>query len=597
MEKVRILGIAPYSGLQIKMSEIASRRDDIELNVYVGDLAQGAEIVRRTQDFQYDIIISRGGTAELIRQETNKPIVEISLSVYDILRALKLSENYSGRHMIVGFPSITNVAHLLCDLLHYDIEITTIHSTEESENVIKSLKEKGYRMIICDMVTHTLAQQNGLNAILITSGEESIESAFDQAVRIYQSCASTHTQNRLLTLLLNENQVSSTIYDDSGNLIFTSLEHEDYEALLQYYRRELPYIIKNGSRNVIKRANNKFFSISCKKVLFEEKTYVAYYLLAEIPPALADNHGIKYLNKTEAQELLLNSMTVISTPNYDLQYMLEQYGKTASPILILGENGTEKDKMANTIYLQSELQNNPVICIDCAMLNDKHWSYLTSNSSSNSPLFSNSNTIYFRNIDCLADRLHNQLFSIIEGTSLCKRNKVMFSFTIQNENYKSSPVYQYLTNSLYCLTLRVPSLREQADEIPNLASLYLNSLNVKLAKQIIGFEPDGLRMLQEFHWPDNHAQFERILTTLVTTTATPYISTSTLKVLLADEIPHKPAYMASGTESSFALDLNQPLDQITKQIIEEVIQEENGNQSKAAKRLGISRTTLWRMLK
>ena len=116
-DKIRILGIAPYEAMRSAMLRLARGHEELELNVYVGDLQQGAEIVRQHLDAYYDAIISRGGTAELIEQITDIPVVEIALSVYDILRAMKMAENYGKPYAIVGFPSITESAHFLCDLL------------------------------------------------------------------------------------------------------------------------------------------------------------------------------------------------------------------------------------------------------------------------------------------------------------------------------------------------------------------------------------------------------------------------------------------------------------------------------------------------
>ena len=64
--KIRILGIAPYEGMKSIMLKLAKDRDDIDLSVFVGDLHKGAEIARKNFHEDFDIIISRGGTAELI---------------------------------------------------------------------------------------------------------------------------------------------------------------------------------------------------------------------------------------------------------------------------------------------------------------------------------------------------------------------------------------------------------------------------------------------------------------------------------------------------------------------------------------------------
>ena len=126
-ETLHILGIAPYDSMRDVMQRTAEGFPDLQLDVYIGDLEQGVNIVKNVATQGYDAIISRGGTATMIRQVTDLPVIEIQLSVYDVLRTIKLAENYSSLYAIVGFPTITESAHTLCDLLRYDVDILTIH--------------------------------------------------------------------------------------------------------------------------------------------------------------------------------------------------------------------------------------------------------------------------------------------------------------------------------------------------------------------------------------------------------------------------------------------------------------------------------------
>ena len=80
-ERVRILGIVPYEGMKYALQKQAEPYETIDLTVYVGDLHQGAAIVQKSLPEDYDVIISRGGTAELIRTVTQLPVIEIELSI------------------------------------------------------------------------------------------------------------------------------------------------------------------------------------------------------------------------------------------------------------------------------------------------------------------------------------------------------------------------------------------------------------------------------------------------------------------------------------------------------------------------------------
>ena len=94
-----------------------------------------------------------------------------------------------------------------------------------------------------------------------------------------------------------------------------------------------------------------------------------------------------------------------------------------------------------------------------------------------------------------------------------------------------------------------------------------------------------------FPWPRNMAQLQHLLKELAVLTKTPYITAQDTSQMLNQESP----------TSLFAphvdLDLNQTLEDINYQIIQRILEEEHGNKEKTSRRLGISRSTLWRILK
>ena len=214
----RILGIAPYDGMRTAMEQAAQAYPNVELEVYTGDLEEGQAIVQRMAPNSYDCIISRGGTATLIRQVTDLPVVDIHISVYDVLRTMKLAENYTSLYAIVGFPSITEPAHTLCSLLNFDLDILTVRSAEEVRHTLERLKQGGYRMVVCDMVTHTIAREMGFDAFLITSGIESLHSAIDQAVNISTWFGQLRQENLFLRSITQEQGGRVVVMEPDGSL-------------------------------------------------------------------------------------------------------------------------------------------------------------------------------------------------------------------------------------------------------------------------------------------------------------------------------------------------------------------------------------------
>ena len=135
-----------------------------------------------------------------------------------------------------------------------------------------------------------------------------------------------------------------------------------------------------------------------------------------------------------------------------------------------------------------------------------------------------------------------------------------------------------------------------ADRIPALVNLSLSHLNADLPRQIMGAEPEAIRMLQGFQWPHNYTQFRRVIGELAVTAAGQFITAEEVRQTLRKE-RHVAVFHLRAENAAAPLDLNRTLEEINQDIALRVIQETGGNQTAAAKRLGISRTTLWRLVK
>lgn len=593
---IRILGIAPYEGMKTIMQKLAGERTDLEIDVYVGDMDKGAAIVKNSLHSNYDVIISRGGTAELIGQITSIPIIEITLSVYDILRAIKLAENYADRYAIVGFTAITSSAHLLCDLLQYKIDIFTIHGEDEVQGTLRDLKKKGYRMVLCDMIANTIAKRLGLNAILITSGTESISMAFDQAVKVSQNYGAIREKNRFLEEIIQKQSNQTVVLCQDGEVFFSSVSPEQLSEVTELLTDELPAVLEQKVHKFFKNIDGTLYSFSSHRLEYQGRAYGAFYFTTNTVPFATSKYGIQYSNLQEAEDQFFNSFYSVTSSASGMQTTIESINQTNIPVMLSGENGSGKEQVARVIYSQSSVRSNPLITINCSLINDRSWNFITNHY--NSPFNDNNNTIYVKDITALPESRRQQLLSIMVDMNLCKRNRMIFSCICPARQGVPKEAMEFI-NLLSCVTIHLPPLRERAEEIPTLSSLYLNTLNVSMANQIIGFEPEAMDLLQHYDWPANYTQFKRILNELALVTSTPYIQTRHVAALLEKENEQNTlsTHLSSDTSGSCTLDLNRSLDEINQDIIRMVLAEAKGNQSAAAKRLAISRTTLWRYLK
>ena len=171
----------------------------------------------------------------------------------------------------------------------------------------------------------------------------------------------------------------------------------------------------------------------------------------------------------------------------------------------------------------------------------------------------------------------------------------MFSCVCQPGEYVSE-VGALFRDKLNCLSLYLPPLREMSARIPELVRLSISHLNASLPRPILGAEPEATALLQDFRWPHNYAQFRRVMSELTVTASGQIITTEDVRRILGKE-RHVGVFTFREENSPAPLDLNRPLQEIDRDVALRVLEESGGNQTAAAKRLGISRTTLWRLLK
>lgn len=586
--KLHFLAIAPSESIQSLLYDIVSSIDNVSLDAFVGNLYTAVEIVRQSEQKHYDCILSRGETASMIRQITSIPVVEFPLSFYDILHSMKLAENFREPYAIVGFSPLANNARLLCDMMQSDTEIFTLSSLEDAVPVMQQIKKKGYKLIISGMGTESIARQNGINSILITTGRDSLASAIDQAIRLCASLSVVKKQEEFLYQILANTDQEILVFNEQKEPVFSTLKTLKQEHVLPIVTRRLqnPQI---ADSTIIKNIRGKSVTIQERTITIGEENYILFTFLPQPKAYTATKNEIRIFSREEAIDTFLSHYLELPTCGHNSLESMPHIIHSPYPVMLLGEEGTGKEQLAASIYTKGNFQNHPYSIIDFSLATEKTWNYLQNHV--NSPINNEAVTIYFRNLEKLPPSKIDKLRILLSDTGSCRRNKVIFSFT----SIPGNPLPEYIQNLINLFSCHIfssPPLRERTADIRPLSGLYISTANIVMAKQVIGFTPEAMTLLEQYNWPGNLTQFKRIITHLVSITTSSYIQEEHVKKALEDECGEASKYALSNI-----LDLNKPLQEIEKTIVRAVLEENGGNQSKAAASLGICRATLWKMIK
>ena len=586
-KKIKILGIAPYESLKTLMLKAASNHTEVIMDCYIGDMNDGVEIAKRYENEGYDVIISRGAVAQLIKDVVKIPVMAVAFSAYDLLRTIKLAENYPYQYAIVGFPELAQQGRTLSSLLQKEIEVITVYHEEDAEKVIRDLKFRGVRMIICGTLGAYYAEQMGLSSILVTSGEEAVEQAISQAIKLSQGYSyMKERKNVYEQILRNDGSKYFVLIDQEGGICFSTWDRTrgDLEEMLASEYADIP----DEGMTRVETLQTGTVRIKAEILRERENRYVLFRIYEEKMPVGSRQEGLRFSDRKQAERYYCNSFFGASGALGAMEKEIQRLEKTKRPVLIIGEAGSGKDMLARYLYIHSSLCSRPLAIIDCEILSNQTWSYLMTNEGS--PFAGSYQTVYIRNINTLSEHKCRQLQSMMTEREFLQTNQVIIACE-SAAGGKITDILRKMINQGSYQSILMPPLRERIEELQMLSGLYMAKMCTELSKQVLGFEPGAIDLMKSYDWPGNFSQLKRILEELIASTEGFYISRRDVERALNRE-----RTMAMGS-SADGFDLNRTLEEMNADIIRRKVEQCGGNQAAAARALGISRTTLWRCLK
>ncbi len=591
MRKFRILCIPPYEGMRDLLDNIAAARSDVELMVHQGNLNEGLKVVRDKMKGSVDAILSRGCTTELIRENVSILTYDIAPSVYDILRIIRTAQETGEKYAVVGYQSITQSAKMLRNIIQYDFRVCTIHSEEECLENLNVLKNEGFQLIVGDMMAVNFAREMEMHSLLVTSGIESINSAVDATIDILQNYDAMNQRIDLFTEVLNQDDEATVVYNAEGELYYTSAEELPPE-LLEELRKNVANVIARGNLNIIRHRNRVVYTVSGKRIHTKGTEFCTYRIKSDQKSDMYDRYSIRevsgerdltdiypiefYLGNDETASALMEACVRYSVMN--------------QPILFLGERGTGKERFGYYIYSHSKLKDNSMIIVDAGLMDDKGWKYLLE--SDDSPLNNTRITLYFKRMERIPAEWQNKFIIYLKESDIFRTNRLMFAYTLQDGTEPSDELYMYLTENISCLRMFMPSLSERKADIPSLVSLYINVCNINHGTSVMGFTSDAMVLIQNHRWTRNVYQLYQAVQELVLNAEASYIPAESVRKYLDRKGNPDRNQMQQPT-----INLDRTLEEIERDIVHMVFEKEDMNQSRTAKHLGISRSTVWRLMK
>jgi DNA-binding NtrC family response regulator len=295
-----------------------------------------------------------------------------------------------------------------------------------------------------------------------------------------------------------------------------------------------------------------------------------------------------------------------------LYRIIAKAAHSTHPVLILGESGTGKELVARSIHYSGPYRDKPFIPVDCgslvpSLIESELFGYVrgafTGAVRAKDGLMATAEggTVFLDEVGELPVDLQAKLLRAIQekeirpvgGTRSVPINVRILAAT--NRDLEAAVQQGTFRRDLYfrlnVLSLRIPPLRERAQDIPLLIGNVLERINAATQIQhTIG--DDALRLMLAYDWPGNVRELENAVERACTTCSFSTLHVADLPSALRNSQAFpKPDVPGSGEEAIT------PLDQVEKRAILHAIEVLKGDKLQAARRLGIGKTTLYRKLK
>ncbi len=287
--------------------------------------------------------------------------------------------------------------------------------------------------------------------------------------------------------------------------------------------------------------------------------------------------------------------------------MIEGIHDSDINMLLTGETGVGKSLVAKIIHFTGRRKERPFLSINCATLTEDllaselfghERGAFTGAVSTKQGLveIADTGTLFLDEIAELSPNLQAKLLKVVEegefyrvGATRPQKVDVRF-IAATNQNVKNMIAEGKFREDLYyrlnVMELFIPPLRDRQEDIRPLSRYFLQKHLPKSNKKISAISDEAMEVLMHYSFPGNVRELENIIERAIILEKGPAIT--------PESLPHGIRVLQIETFDPSRI---KTIEELTKEYAEKVTKMLGGNRSKAAELLGISRTSLWKILK
>ncbi|MFZ5508881.1 MAG: propionate catabolism operon regulatory protein PrpR [Pseudomonadota bacterium] len=602
---------------------IASRRFEEALDT-ARELIDAGEV---------DVFVSAGANGAFLRRYLDFPVVIIKVGGFDIMRALVQAAKVSTRVAIVTHEEISPELEQFTRLFNLDIELRRYTSLADAREQVEQLAARGVKVVVGPSLISDLADERGLTGVFLYS-RDAVREALDDAIELARLARIEEARRERLNIILRHlhEGVVAVDLEERVQSINPAMEQLVGVAADQALGRpwseiaphlSLAHTLKEGAAEmgVIERIGSR--TVVANRIPISEQGAPAGAVLT-FQDAAAIQRADRNLRAQDrprqfVAKYRLSQLLGDSAPMRRARALAEKYAATDATVLITGESGTGKELLAQGIHNASRRRRHPFVAINCAAFPEalleselfgyEEGAFTGSRRGGKAGLIESAHTgtLFLDEIGEMPIALQTRLLRVLQEREVLRLGSTeptpvdVRVIAATNRKLRERVAAGQFREDLYfrlnILRIELPPLRERPGDIPLMATQLLSGA---IARMGGGRDPGPLAAvlipyLAAYAWPGNVREMENIIERIAvfwgdTNAALPEPAQlrQIVPELFADAAP-EPAPEAVPLRS---VNRRSELEHIRR-----VLEECNGNQAAACKRLGIGRTTLWRKLK
>jgi propionate catabolism operon transcriptional regulator len=579
---------------------------------------------------EVDVFLSAGSNGAYLRERAGVPVVLITPTGFDMLKALSKARRMSDRVAIVTFGAVTAELEQFKDLYGLEIEQRAYTARLDAEACVRELAEKGIEVVVGPGMVTDLAEQAGLKGVFLYS-QNSVREALGRAIEIARIARSEEAKRERINTILRTlgegvvavdmNERIQSINPAMAKLLGVSGENAlgvrlsgiapglTLSQVLESGTEELEKIQRSGGRTlVVNRIPMREQGVQTGAVL----TCQDATAIERVDRTLRSLHRPRHF----VARYQLGDLVGESPSLRRIKVLAERYARTEATVLITGPSGTGKELLAQGIHNAGSRRQHAFVAINCAafpetLLESELFGYdegaFTGSRRGGKPgLFeaAHTGTLFLDELGDVPLALQTRLLRVLQEREVLRLGSNdptpidVRVIAATNRDLKESVAEGTFRDDLYyrlnILHLHVPPLEARREDIPAIAAHLLRGALLRHGAP--GRHAQVLRLLlpllERYPWPGNVREMENVLERV----AVLFADLETADPMHARQLKLVVPELFEGSETVRKRSFKAERQEAEEAQILRVLRDCGGNQTEAARRLGIGRTTLWRRL-